>query len=215
MSGKSMNRVAPGTVVTAVIISLVVGGIAGFFLGLASTKAGKAIVQGIFNEEKKAEVSQPKKLAREKFEIQYPSNWKIDTEGKDYDPDHMFSIESPGSAFVMFVIGPGETVPEDTLKEQIRQFEKLMGSPDIERFERYGGLTGKGATLKGRILGIRTTAKLFAFHEDGLTVMITQSCPDEDLQPVQAGFSLIENSFTLKAHEKKKVPDKPESGDGK
>ena len=192
-----MNKVAPGTLVVAMSISLVVGGVAGFFLGIASTKAGKTFIRSIVEGEKNAEVSQPKKLVREHFELQYPSNWNIDVNDEDYDPDHMFSIESPGNAFVMFVIGNMETEPEDNLQIQTRQFEKLMSSPTIDRFERYGHLAGKGATLKGRIIGIRTTVKLFAFHQKGLTIMITQQCPDEDLTREQDGLALIENSFRI------------------
>ena len=106
-----MKRITPGVLVAAVILSLVIGGIAGFVLGIASTRAGKAFIRGMVEAEKNAEVTHPQKLVREKFELEYPSNWKIDAEDKDYDPDHMFSIDSPGNAFVMFVIGSGDTDP--------------------------------------------------------------------------------------------------------
>lgn len=196
-----MNRVTPSVLVVVVVISLVVGGIAGFFLGIAASGAGKAIIQGIAAEEQNAEVSHPTKLAREKFELQYPSNWKINTEDEDYDPDQMFSINSPGNTFVMFVIGSGEMEAEDTLQIQIKQFEKLISSPTINRFESYGSLTGKGATLKGKTMGVRLTVKLFAFHQDDLNMMITQQCPDDDLKPVQPGLTLIENSFHIKTND--------------
>jgi len=209
-----MNGIAPRILVIAVAVSLVVGGVAGFFLGIASSKAGKAFIRDIFEEERMAEVSHPKKLVRDKFELQYPSNWNVSVDDEDYDPDHLFSIESPGTAFVMFAIGTLEMEPEDNLQIQIREFEKLMGSPSMDRFESYGRLTGKGVTLKGKVMGIKTTAKLFAFHQDGLTVMITQQCPDEDLKCVQDGLTLIESSFTPRTKNEKGTPDKPDAGGG-
>lgn len=64
-----MNKGTPNILVIAVIISLVVGGIAGFFLGIGSTKAGKAFIHEIFEEKKTAEVSRPNKLVREQYEV--------------------------------------------------------------------------------------------------------------------------------------------------
>lgn len=109
----------------------------------------------------------------------------------------MFSIDSPGNAFAMFNIGSIEINPEENLQIYIQKFEKLMSDPVIVRFERYGRFSGKGVILKGKIMGIRTTTKLFTFNQKDVTVMITQQCPDEDLKDVQAGLNLIENSFSL------------------
>jgi hypothetical protein len=81
----------------------------------------------------------------------------------------------------------------------------------VENFERYGRHAGKGATLKGKILGTRTTVKLFALSQDGLTVMITQQCPEEDLNQVQAGLDLIESSFLLRTNTNNMFPN-PQGG---
>jgi hypothetical protein len=194
-------------IVVAVVVSLALGGVAGFFLGVASTKAGKAFMRGMVQEEEKSAVSDPRKLIRKQFELQYPSNWHVDVDDKDYDPDHMFSIDSPGHAFVMFVIGAGETEPEDSLKIQLKQFDKIMSGLSVEHFERYGRHGGRGATLKGRIMGSRTTVKLFALSQDGLTVMITQQCPEEDLNQVQDGLDLIESSFLLRTNTNNVIPN--------
>ena len=199
--------------VTAAAVSLVVGVVAGFFAGVASTKAGKTFLNNLLEEEQRADVSRPKTLARERFRLQYPSNWKIDVDDEDYDPDAMFSIESPGSAFVMFVIGSVEMKPDDNLQDMIERHGQLMRSAVIERFERYGHLSGKGALMRGRIMGIQMTVKLFAFSQDGLTAIITQQCPDEDLKQAQAGLTLIENSFTPIADNTKETPIHPAAGD--
>jgi hypothetical protein len=99
----------------------------------------------------------------------------------------------------MFVLGDMESDPGTMLAMQREQHAKLMGDPAVEPFSTYAGLTGKGAVLKGRILGIRTTVRIFACHRDGTTAIITEHCPDVDLKHVRAGFALVEKSFTLKA----------------
>jgi len=193
-----MKKVSVALLVVSVILSLGIGGIAGFFLGVASTEAGKNFLAELVEEEQMADVAQPRRLDRAEFQLKYPSNWYVDVEDEDFDPDHLFSIDSPGASYVMFVMGNMEADPEETLQDQISQFEKLLTAPTINKFDRYGQLSGKGATLRGKIMGIRSTVKLFSYNEDGFTVMITQQYPDEDLKYVQDGMSLIEDSFSLK-----------------
>jgi hypothetical protein len=184
------------TLILVVIASLVVGGVIGFILGVASTKAGKAFLEELLEEEQNADVAHPHVVIRDRFQLQYPTNWKIDVNEEDYDPDQNFSIDSPGSAFVMFAIGTEELEAEESLRIYLRQYEKL-GSVAIERFERFGRYTGKGAIVKDKSMGVRSTIKLFAFNQKGSSFMITQHWPDEDLKKVQAGLNLIENSFSL------------------
>lgn len=193
-----MKKVSTGILVLAVLGSLLLGGIAGFFVGVASTEAGKAFLEEILQEEQMAEVAHPGKIVRERFQLRYPSNWKVDVNDDGYDPDRMFSIDSPGSSYVMFQMGTLEMKPEDALQGQIAQFEKLMGSSTLTRFEKYGRFSGTGAMISGRIMGVRTTARLFSFSREDLTVMITTCHPDEDLEYVKDGLALIEHSFSLK-----------------
>lgn len=192
-------------VLVAVLVSLVLGGVSGFFLGVFSTQAGKAFFESLFEEEERPDVGHPIVLIRERFQLEYPGNWTVDVEDEDYDPDAMFSIESPGAAFVMCVIGVGEMNPEEILQIHIGNFEKLMDNVAVERFEQLGSLTGKGARLKGTILGFRTTTKIFSFCQDGLLVQIVQQCPDADLSYAKEGLELIENSFLLRSNTTRKV----------
>jgi len=193
------------SVVVAVVVSLVLGGVSGFFLGVVSTQAGKDFFESLFEEEERPDVSHPIVLIRERFQLEYPGNWTVDIEDEDYDPDAMFSIESPGAAFVMYIIGAGEMEPEEILQIHMENFKKLMGNVAVERFEQLGSLTGKGAQLKGTILGFRTTTKIFAFCQDGLLLQIVQQCPDADLGYVKEGLELIENSFLLRSNATQEV----------
>ncbi len=209
-----MKRVPIGLLVAAIAISLLAGGIAGFFFGVASTKAGANFLKHLVERERQAETGNPQKLAREEFELLYPANWKINVDDKDYDPDRMFTIDSPGSAFVMFVLGKMETNPDDSLQAQIDSFSRLMGTPQVQRFESYGKLHGKGATLRGKLMGIKVTVKAFACSSQGMTAVVVQQYPDEDLRYVQGGLLLIEESFTLQPGKQGRAPDKPDARDG-
>lgn len=193
-----MKTVGMPTLFACILAALLAGGAAGFFVAVKSTQAGKALIETLVAEERAAETSRVNELNRERYRLQYPGNWKIDTSDKDHDPDHLFSIDSPGSAFAMFVLGKGETVPEETLQMQIAEFQKVMSNPVIQEVGQYGSYPGKGAVLKGRIMGIRTTIKVFSLCQDQTTVMITQQFADEDEPKVRAGFALIEKSFSLK-----------------
>ena len=193
----NMKKVPVSILIVSIIIALLSGGAIGFLLGIASTKAGAAFLAGLADEEAPAQTDAPIRLARERFELSYPENWTIDTADEDYDPDHMFSIESPGTAFVMFAFGEIETVPADSLQNQVDAFSKLMGTPEIQPFDSFGKIQGCGAILRGTILGQKCTVKAFACYAEGMTAIIVQQYPDEDIQYVQDGLALIEASFTL------------------
>lgn len=196
-----MKNVSTGFLIGAIAVSLVVGAIVGFFLGVASTKAGARFLESLTNLEQPAQIEAPKKLVRERFELLYPENWTIDVEDEDYDPDQMFSIDSPGSAFVMFAMSDIETDPAESLQDQIDAFSNLMGTPAIEPFDTFGEITGKGAILTGRIFGNQVTVRIFTCYSKGMTVIIAQQYPDEDLKYIKDGLLLIEGSFKLKQTE--------------
>ncbi|MCX7005929.1 MAG: hypothetical protein NTY53_01515 [Kiritimatiellaeota bacterium] len=179
------------------VLALGVGLVVGFIGGVLATKTGRAIFTSLLESERPAQVARPRVLAREQFQLQYPANWKLNREDKDFDPDHAFNIESPGSAFIMFHIGQAALDPEETLRDQIAAFSKLMDRPVSTRFTQWGGFTGQGAVLRGRVLGIATTIKPFVFNQNGLSVIVVQHYPDEDQQAVLPGLKLVEHSFTV------------------
>jgi hypothetical protein len=191
-------------------VAILIGGlVAGFFLGVASTKMGEDLLESLVSDEQPADVANAVRLDRDGFRLDYPANWRVDKKDEDYDPDHLFTIESPGSAFVMFILGALDSDPGETLKMQREQHEKMMSDASFEPFPTYAGLAGKGATMKGRVLGIPTTIRIFTCNRDGTTVIMTEHCPDEDLKHVRAGFELVEKSFALKAGAESEKPDRP------
>ncbi len=180
------------------LLALGVGLVVGFAGGVLVTKAGRTFLAGLVESERPAQVARPQTLAREQFQLQYPGNWKLDREDEDFDPDHAFNIESPGSAFIMFHIGKATLEPDAALEQQVAAFSKLMDRPAQAHFSRWGGFTGQGVVLRGRVLGIPTTIKPFVFSRDGQSVIVVQYYPDEDQAAVLPGLQLVERTFALR-----------------
>lgn len=193
-----MKRVPFALFIAAIVVALMVGGIAGFLFGVASTRMGQAFLAGLGKREERAQTQNPKTIDRERFRLQYPTNWSIDANADDYDPDHVFSIRSSGFAFVRFAIGDDTASPEENLQPYIASFEKLSDTSTETRFEKYGSYTGKGVAFARRPSGLSITTKVFSFRQDDLSVVVVQHCPDKLLGDLQSGLSLVESSFTIK-----------------
>jgi hypothetical protein len=187
------------------MFALGVGLVVGFLGGVLATKAGRAFFADVLQGERPAQIANPQKLTRAKFQLHYPANWRLNREDEDFDPDHAFNIESPGSAFIMFHIGKATLEPEETLRDQIAAFSKLMDRPASTRFTQWGSFTGQGVSMRGRVLGIPTTVKPFVFNQAGVSVIVVQYYPDEDQQAVLPGLQLVERTFALRQGQSKKV----------
>lgn len=198
-----MRRVRVYVPVVVGILSLVAGAVLGFFLGIAAIEF--ALTTELFEM---PDIVQPRNLVRERFQLQYPSNWKVDVDDENYDLDHTFKIESSKSAFVMFKLYDCKSNLEDLLQNQISAFDELFDYPTISNFERYGQFSGNGAILRGESAeehgGVPITIKVFCFYENNMTVTIIQYYPDFTLELVQDGLTLIENSFSLIASDETK-----------
>lgn len=193
-----MKRLDIGILILVASVSITLGGIAGFALGYVSAKYGKVAVDVLTTEEEPAIITDPQRVSRERFEVLYPANWYIDMEDEDYDPDHLFSFDSPGATYVMFFMDEVEADPAANLKNQITAFTALFGSPIIEKFDRYGRYSGSGARLQGDVYGSETIVDIFCCFEAGVTVTVVEQYPEEDLEDVTPGLALIEESFTIR-----------------
>lgn len=203
-----MSQHSTSALVIIALVSLGGGLTLGFFGGVASTHAGGEFLQDMFEDEQKAATTSPQTLLRPKFEVKYPSNWKIDTSDPDDHLDHFFSIESPGNAFCMFILGQSQFDENEALQLQIQQFAKLMPNPESSvPFDRFGSLTGKGLNLTGRAMGITTQLKLFTHSGKNGTLTIVQQVSQEDSKLTADGFKLIEDSFRFRPASE--TPDTP------
>src|SRR5687768_1393831 len=106
---------------------LVVGIGAGLLLAMVATQAGRSFLESMSSSERPADVKDRRAIEREAFRMAYPGNWKVDVEDEDYDPDHLFSIDSPGSCFAMFLVYDAEaTDPATMLNAQVDQYSTRL-----------------------------------------------------------------------------------------
>lgn len=194
-----MSRFA---VVLALLFGLFVGCAGGFVLGIASTKGGSAFLSEMVTSEAAANVRAPKSMKRGAFELEYPGNWKIDEADEDYDPDHLFSIESPGSCHVSVVVFDSVTEAQVSVDAQVKALvPKIVKDPSRTPFDRWGRFEGAGVKLEGKILGINQgNVRIFAHasEEEDVTFTIVEFCYDEDMADVRPGFELLERTFELR-----------------
>jgi hypothetical protein len=149
-----------------------------------------------------ADVEHPRTLARDRFQLDYPGNWMIDADADDYDPDHLFSIDSPGSCHVTLILLDARVGARTSLDAHVEAFvPELLKDPTRTPFSRWGAYEGEGVVLAGKILGaLPGSLRLFA-HDDAdgeRTLNVVEFCYDDDMRAVRPGFELIERSFLLR-----------------
>ena len=181
-----------------IVVAFLVGNVTGCFFGMGSTKLGKELLEGMLATEQPADVQRPRKLERPGFSLRYPRNWMIDVEDEDYDPDHLFMINSPGSCYTMFTLYDVGSDSKKSVKEQLEHFSKLVSSPQTTKFEKWGNYSGHGSDLRGRLMGLRAGFKIFAHSSETRSFVVVNLCFDGDREFVGPGFDLIERTFALK-----------------
>jgi hypothetical protein len=195
-----MSRTLLG--VLCFVAGLGLGAIAGFLGGVWSTKAGKAFLEDLATDEQPADVGRKQSLARPGFTLDYPGNWKLDVEDEDHDPDHLFSIESPGSCHVTFTMLELEHDAAGNVETQIEALvPQLIKDPRRAPFDRWGDYAGVGVKLEGKVLGfLPGSVRVFSHsqEEPARSFTVVESCFDEDMAAVGPGFRLIETSFKLR-----------------
>src|SRR5262245_53949127 len=106
--------------------------------------------ESLWESEQAADVRATKSIVRERFRLEYPGNWTIDVEDEDYDPDHLFSIDSPGSCHVSVIVYDAAIPAEQCVAAQVRSFvPKLVKDPVQTPFTRWGAYDGAGNRLAG------------------------------------------------------------------
>lgn len=182
------------------VVAFMGGNVTGFFAGIYSTRAGSEFIDDLFEQEKPADVTNSIALARPTFALKYPGNWKIDSTDEDYDQDHSFRVESPGSSFVSFMIFDAATDPADNVDAQIAGYAaNLIRNPTRTDFGTWGSFQGSGALLRGKLLGfLPAYIRLFSAAVDERSFVVIEFCYDEDARMVEPGLRLIESSFAFR-----------------
>jgi len=140
----------------------------------------------------------PKSFVRPAFKFDYPAGWAVDDKDKDYDPDHMFSIDASTGAMIMFVIFEPGIEPATALAKMVTQQEKQLPRAAKADFSRWGKFDGVGTELRGKLLSVSpTTIRIFAFQMAGKTFVITELIPDDEKAALDSGFRMIQDSFEV------------------
>ncbi|MBP7557961.1 MAG: hypothetical protein KA821_16915 [Chitinophagaceae bacterium] len=150
--------------------------------------------------------AQGTKIARDSFSISYPAGWTIDKEDPDYDPDALFSFDSPdGNNMIMFIIMNVPIDGQEMLNQQVTEFQKqLIKNPEITEFTQWGRYTGQGKILKGKLLGLtKGFVRIFVYTDDDKSMLVVQQCYDDDFVTLKKDYELMEQSFRFASDKKK------------
>ncbi len=143
-------------------------------------------------------LAQDRSIKRDSFSLKYPADWHIDTADTDYDPDALFSIDSPdGESFIMFIIYDIAMDQDDILEAQVKEFTaQLMKKPTITTFDSWGKYKGKGKLMKGKIAGVyKGFVKIFVYADEHKSMLVVEQGYDEDLPALEKAYGLISSTF--------------------
>jgi hypothetical protein len=142
-----------------------------------------------------------KKIDREGFSMKYPTGWTIDTTDEDYDPDALFSLDSPdGDNMIMFVIYDMALDTAELMKNQEKAFTaELLKKPEISYFNTWGKYKGSGKILSGKLMGVyKGFVRIFIYTDGKKTLTVVEQCFDKGYEGLKKDYELMASSFEFK-----------------
>ncbi|MEO0794112.1 MAG: hypothetical protein AAFX93_03065 [Verrucomicrobiota bacterium] len=142
-------------------------------------------------------------ISRPGFSLKYPSNWKVASHQADYDPDRLFTIETPGQSHI--VIEVFDVHGSVNLEQTMSGVLEALDGPAIDTysygdFESWGSFQGEGKHLKGKIMRIIPGGcRIFAttIPGKGKGLLVTEFYMSDDLPDALPGFDLISRTFVF------------------
>ncbi len=137
---------------------------------------------------------------RPAFTLKFPSNWKMDSAAKDYNADNNFTINSAHNSYIQFNLSVKAADLQKVLDNAVFNLDGLaITTLSKSDFTQWGGYTGKGLHLKGKILdsypgGIR----VFVFNSGDHNVMVVELYYSNELSQVQGELDFIGQNFKMK-----------------
>jgi hypothetical protein len=135
---------------------------------------------------------------RPMYTVTFPPEWKLDEKDEDFDLDHYFSIEAPGSCHVSFFLYASQANEKTSVDLQTSKMKEAVfkGDPAAVPFTTWGTLAGTGIELRGKMKPVsKGRVRSFMHAEATRSVLVNEFCFDEDLPAAQPGFDLISRSF--------------------
>jgi hypothetical protein len=138
-------------------------------------------------------------ITRKRFALSYPKNWLLEDTDSDYDPDHLFTIDGPDSAFATFTIIDEALDPDAAVEKMVESYRTRMpGASEGPGFSEWGAYRGLGRMLSGPFAGMNIRVRVFAHASRSMTVIVVEFAAEEDLEAARPGFELVESSFRLR-----------------
>lgn len=143
-------------------------------------------------------------IDRPGFKLKYPKDWTVAKHQPDYNPDRLFSIETPGSSHIQIEIFDAK--PGMDVTQTMQDVLQALDGPAVETysygdFEEWGHFEGEGKHLKGKIMsiipgGCRVFVTVIPGKNKGL--LVTEFYMSEDLPEAHPGFNLISQTLVFK-----------------
>lgn len=143
-------------------------------------------------------------IDRPGFTLKYPRDWKLASKQSDFDPDRLFTIETPGSSHIVieiFDVNGGMNV-EKAMEDVLLALDgPAVDTYSYGDFETWGPYKGVGRHLKGKIMsiipgGCRVFAAVIPGKNKGL--LITEFYMAEDLPTALPGYDVISQTLVFK-----------------
>jgi len=145
--------------------------------------------------------SESRPIDRDDFTLSIPLGWKEDTQAKDYDANANFTLFSPKSSSLQFVIlskmdDPKKIVDNAVKKIDGVQITTLSKTNLLEWFTHKG----TGQYLKGKIVdSFPGSIKVFCFSSVKHNVLVIETTFSDDIKDTQDDIKKIGESFKMKA----------------
>jgi hypothetical protein len=142
------------------------------------------------------------KIVRSGYSLKYQADWELDTADMETDMDSYFTINSSNeNTFVSFSFFKQPIDEAAYLAQQVSyHLNKTMKYAKVNNFDTYGQYKGKGARIRGKILGLLDgEIEIFVRSSEGISFLVVSQVFESDIEMDMSGIRLIETSFRLKS----------------
>lgn len=141
-----------------------------------------------------------KNISRAGYSLRYYADWLLDTADTDVDMDRSFTLNKNENTFVSFTFFKQPIDESAYLAEQVKfHLSKTMKFGKVNTFDTYGQYKGKGARIRGKILGLLDgEIEIFVRSSNTSSFIVVSQIFESDKEDDMAGVRFIESSFLLK-----------------
>lgn len=145
------------------------------------------------------ETTNPLRHQASQLVFDYPSNWNIDTQDPDFDPDYLVTFQLPQDAFVLIMVYASEAGATEVLADTVAAYQSSMQSlTKTHDLTNWFGMYGVGQRHTGILEGNQYTLTVFERPvNDELSIEVITLHLTEDATLLRPGFQLIAKSLNF------------------